>query len=79
MKYRHQPISQNAVQIELVPDDEQDRNLIKILSKDEPDEDTLRYYYQQGLRQYRASALLMGLDFVEYPSNAICSFDVVIG
>ena len=79
MKYRHQRILKTTVQIELVPEDEKDRSLLKFLSTGEPDNDTLHHYYQEGLQRYSVSALLLGLDFIEYPTMAICRFDVAIG
>lgn len=80
MKYRYQETSNTSAVIELLPETEVEQKLIKNFDKQNPDQDTLHYYYQKGLELNNVSAVLLRINhFILFPSKAAISFDVVMG
>ncbi|MDQ1150500.1 hypothetical protein [Sphingobacterium zeae] len=80
MKYQHKTLANTKVLIKLLPETAQEANMLSNLNMaNSDDEFTLQYYYQQGLSIYNVSAVLLKLDFSEFPTLGLCTFEVAIG
>lgn len=80
MKYQHKTLTNTKVLIKLMPETDVETNMLSNLDMANPDDEfTLHHYYQQGLNKYNVSAVLLKLDFSEFPTLGLCSFEVVIG
>ncbi|MCA5005667.1 hypothetical protein [Sphingobacterium bovistauri] len=80
MKYQHKTLTNTKVLIKLIPETDVETNMLINLDMVNHDHEfTLHHYYQQGLSRYNVSAVLLKLDFSEFPTLGLCSFEVVIG
>jgi len=80
MKYQHKALTNTKVLIKLMPETAVETKMLSNLDMTNPDHEfTIQHYYQQGLSIYDVSAVLLKLDFSEFPTVGLCSFEVVIG
>lgn len=80
MKYQKRFLSSTKVLIHLIPETKVESDLLITLDKANPDHEfTIHHYYQEGLSKHNPSAVLLKVDFHEFPIIAECSFEVVIG
>jgi hypothetical protein len=81
MKYSYLPVHKTKAIIELIPDSEQDKTLLRTLDVKNPDHEmTLFHHFQKGLQSRHPSAVLLGIDeMIDAPKKALVSFEIVIG
>lgn len=80
MNYKHKTLTNTKVLIKLIPETDVETNMLSNLDMANPDDEfTLFQYYQRGLSMHNVSAVLLRLDFSEFPTLCLCSFEVVIG
>lgn len=80
MKYHCQFLSNTKAIIEIIPDTEREKALFTNMDENTPDDDTLRYYYGEGLERARKSAVILGIDsFERFPNKAIISYGLSNG
>lgn len=81
MKYECYPQDAYTAVVELVPTTEADRILLKSMKRDNEDHlFTLHHHFEQGVKKIEAKAQLAdSVDYVVFPTRAICRFEMVRG
>lgn len=80
MKYDYQILNNTKAIIEIIPETENEKELFNNMQENNPDDDTLRYYYSKGLERAKQSAVILGIDeFEKFPTKAIIYYRLAKG
>jgi hypothetical protein len=71
MKYQHKTLTNTKVLIKLIPETVVETNMLSNLDMANPDDEFTLHH--------NVSAVLLKLDFSDFPALGLCSFEVVIG
>lgn len=76
MKYHYQFASKSSARIELIPENDSEKELIASFIKDESNPE-LTELFAKGFENYQAKARLTETVFMNFPTVALCRFQVI--
>ena len=76
MKYHYQLVSKTKVRIELIPEDQKEIKIFESFAKDEHNDELVKYFHL-ALSTYHPEALLVKINFMQFPKVGLCSFETI--
>jgi hypothetical protein len=78
MKYHYQFVSKTTVRIELIAEDNREREMIISLSASTESDERLIDLFKKGLQAYSTNVILTKSKFMNFPKVALCSYTVPV-
>lgn len=79
MKYNCQILNTSKAIIELIPENEVEKSLLSKMDEDNPNDFTLHYHYEKGIKSINNYAELLFVEYQKFPTVAIITYDIAKG